>query len=65
MLYELTTGTRLFRGTDVQIMTQVVEEDAPPPSSRVPGYPSDLEEIVLAALQAGGLIFMLGRRARL
>ena len=50
MLYELTTGTRLFRGTDVQIMTQVVEQDAPPPSERVPGYPEDLEEIVLAAL---------------
>jgi serine/threonine-protein kinase len=50
VLYELTTGTRLFRGTDVQIMTQVVEQDAPPPSSRAPGYPRDLEEIVLAAL---------------
>lgn len=51
VLYELTTGTRLFRGNDVQIMTQVVEEDAPAPSSRVAGYPSDLEEIVLTALQ--------------
>jgi serine/threonine-protein kinase len=51
VLYELTTGTRLFRGSDVQIMTQVVEQDAPAPSSRVPGYPADLEEIVLTALQ--------------
>lgn len=51
VLYELTTGTRLFRGNDVQIMTQVVEQDAPPPSTIVPGYPADLEEIVLAALQ--------------
>jgi serine/threonine protein kinase len=50
VLYELTTGTRLFRGTDVQVMTAVVEQDAPPPSSRVPGYPADLEEIVCAAL---------------
>lgn len=50
VLYELTTGTRLFRGNDVQIMTQVVEQDAPSPSSRVPGYPPDLEDIVLAAL---------------
>ncbi len=50
VLYELTTGTRLFRGSDVQIMTQVVEQDAPPPSARVPGYPAELEEIVLAAL---------------
>ncbi len=50
VLYELTTGTRLFRGSDVQIMTAVVEQDAPPPSTRVPGYPADLEEIVRAAL---------------
>lgn len=51
ILYELTTGSRLFRGTDVQIMTQVVEQDVAPPSSLVPGYPPDLEEIVLGALQ--------------
>jgi len=50
VLYELTTGTRLYRGSDVQIMTAVVETDAPPPSSRVPGYPADLEEIVRGAL---------------
>jgi serine/threonine protein kinase len=51
ILYELTTQTRLYRGTDVQIMTQVVENDVPAPSTRVPEYPSDLEEIVLATLQ--------------
>jgi serine/threonine protein kinase len=39
VLYELTTGTRLYRGPDVQIMTKIVEEDAPPPSMRVPNYP--------------------------
>jgi len=50
ILYELTTGARLFRGTDVQIMTQVVEQDVARPSSRIPDYPPDLEEIVLAAL---------------
>lgn len=50
VLYELTTGTRLFRGTNIQIMTSVVEQDVPPPSTRVPGYPADLEQIVLAAL---------------
>jgi serine/threonine-protein kinase len=50
ILYELTTGTRLYRGTDVQVMTAIVEQDAPPPSARVPGYPLDLEEIVMAAL---------------
>ena len=51
ILYELTTGSRLFRGSDVQIMTQVVEHDVPPPSSRVASYPPELEEIVLGALQ--------------
>ena len=50
VLFELTTGTRLFRGSDIQIMTAVVERDAPPPSSRVAGYPADLEQIVRSAL---------------
>ncbi len=51
ILYELTTGARLFRGTDVHVMTQVVEQDAAPPSTRVVDYPPDLERIVLQALQ--------------
>ncbi|MDQ3037919.1 MAG: serine/threonine protein kinase [Myxococcota bacterium] len=51
ILYELTTGSRLFRGSDVQIMTQVVEHDVAAPSSFVADYPPDLEEIVLTALQ--------------
>lgn len=51
ILYELTTGSRLFRGSDVQIMTQVVEHDVPPPSSFLADYPPDLEEVVLQALQ--------------
>lgn len=50
VLYELTTGTRLHRGTDIQVMTQVVETDAPPPSTRVADYPADLEQVVLEAL---------------
>jgi serine/threonine-protein kinase len=50
ILYELTTGSRLFRGSDVHIMTQVVEQDVPPPSARVPDYPADLEQIVLHTL---------------
>ncbi|MEM9068776.1 MAG: serine/threonine-protein kinase [Myxococcota bacterium] len=51
ILHELTTGSRLFRGSEVQVMTAIVEQDAPPPSARVPDYPADLEEIVLAALR--------------
>jgi serine/threonine-protein kinase len=50
ILYELTTGTRLFRGNDVQAMTAIVEHDAPLPSERVPTYPRDLEAIVVRAL---------------
>jgi serine/threonine-protein kinase len=51
ILYELTTGARLYRGNDVQVMTAIVEQDAPPPSTLIPDYPADLEEIVMAALQ--------------
>jgi len=51
ILYELTTGSRLYRGSDMEVMTAVVEKDAPPPSTRVRDYPSDLEEIVVAALR--------------
>jgi len=50
ILYELTTGTRLYRGNDVQVMTAIVEQEAPPPSTRAPDYPADLEAIVVAAL---------------
>ncbi len=51
ILYELTTGSRLFRGSEVRIMTQIVEEDVPPPRATHPDYPADLEEIVCAALE--------------
>ena len=50
ILYELTTGVRLFRGDDFQIMRRIVEQDAPAPSSVSPGYPPLLERIVLRAL---------------
>lgn len=51
VLYELTTGTRLFRGEDVQVMTSIVETDIQPPSRIVSGYPPDLEAILMAALR--------------
>lgn len=51
ILYELTTGRRLFRGSDVEIMTAIVERDVAPPSRLVPDYPAELEQIVLHALQ--------------
>lgn len=51
IFYELTTGRRLFRGTDPEVMVSIVEKDAPPPSSWLPDYPADLEEIVMATLR--------------
>lgn len=50
ILYELTTGRRLFRGSDVEIMTSIVERDVTTPSRHVPNYPPELEQIVLQAL---------------
>ncbi|HEX5062084.1 MAG TPA: protein kinase [Kofleriaceae bacterium] len=51
ILYELTTGQLPFSGeTEYQILNQIVNEDAPPPSTVVPSYPRHLERIVLKAL---------------
>jgi serine/threonine protein kinase len=50
LLYELTTGRRLFFGGEVEVMTAIVERDVVPPSHWVPGYPAELEQIVLTAL---------------
>ncbi len=50
MLYELTTGRRLFHGGEIEVMTAIVERDVLPPSHWVPGYPAELEYIVLTAL---------------
>lgn len=50
LLYELTTGVRLFSGDELRVMTAITEEDIPPPSYRVEGYPIELEAIVMAAL---------------
>lgn len=50
ILYELTTGRRLFRGSDVEIMTAIVEREITPPSQHVANYPPELEKIVMQAL---------------
>jgi eukaryotic-like serine/threonine-protein kinase len=50
LLYELTTGRRLFFGGEVEVMTAIVERDVAAPSHWVPGYPGELERIVLTAL---------------
>jgi len=51
MLYELTTGRRPFRGLRaVDIVQKVIEAPIDPPSRVVPGYPPELERLVLRAL---------------
>jgi serine/threonine-protein kinase len=52
VLYELTTGRRLFLGRDeVETLELVRSGDIPKPSCFVPDYPRSLEYIVLKALQ--------------
>jgi serine/threonine protein kinase len=51
LLYELTTGTRPFRGpSDYAVLHKLISEDAPPPTAKRPNYPPALERIVLRAL---------------
>ncbi len=52
LIYELTTGARLFPvDNEYAAMRQLVDHDAPPPSRRRPGYPPELESIVMRALR--------------
>ncbi len=51
LLYELTTGTRLFQGaSEFAILTQIASLGVPPPSRRRQDYPPALERIVMRAL---------------
>jgi serine/threonine protein kinase len=51
LLFELSTGTRLFRGdSEFKVMSRIVNEDAPAPSTRREGYPPGLDAIVKKAL---------------
>ena len=53
LLWELTTGKRLFAGdNEFQTLNRVAQGDVPPPSSVRPDYPPELEQIVMKALQA-------------
>jgi serine/threonine protein kinase len=52
LLWEMTVGRRLHDGIgEFDVMKQIVELDAPKPSSFVEGYPPELEEIVMKALR--------------
>ena len=51
VLWELTTGHRLFRmDTDLDTLEKVQACVVPPPSTMVPGYPIELESVVMKAL---------------
>ncbi len=51
VLWELTTGHRLFRmDTDLDTLEKVQACVVPPPSTIVPGYPIELESVVMKAL---------------
>ncbi len=49
--YEMTTGIRLFQSDNVNVtLARLRAGEVPKPSSRVYGYPAELERIVLTAL---------------
>jgi serine/threonine protein kinase len=49
--WEITTGQRLFRATtDADTSANVYICDVPRPTSFIPGYPAELEEVILTAL---------------
>ncbi len=51
VLWEITTNQRLFRmDTDLDTLEKVQACQVPPPSTIVPGYPPELEQVVLKAL---------------
>ena len=51
VMFELTTGRRLFRGkNEVDTIRRIIEDPYPQPTKIRPGYPPALEPIVLRAL---------------
>ena len=52
MLFELTTGRRLFKGaSEFETLKLIVDKEYPRPSEIKPGYPRELERIVMRALE--------------
>ncbi|MBI4612455.1 MAG: serine/threonine protein kinase [Planctomycetes bacterium] len=53
ILYEIATGRRPFSGTEVQVLSRIVNEDPVPPRAIVRTLPADVETIALKALEKG------------
>lgn len=51
ILYELTTGRRLFKGAPEVVMRRVCDEPIARPTALVPSYPAALEGIVMRLLE--------------
>lgn len=51
VMYELTLGRRLFRGTREEIARRVLEGDIPPPTFVDPTFPPGLEAVIMKALE--------------
>lgn len=52
VLFELTTGRRLFKGaSEFETLKLIVDKEYPRPSTIKPGYPKALERIVMKALE--------------
>jgi TPR repeat protein len=50
ILYQLLTGERPFNGSPAQAMQQVLHEEPPSPSGKVPGLPAGLDAVVRQAM---------------
>jgi len=52
LLWEMTTRTKLYRGdSDYAVLRSILESEPPLPSSVCPGYPPELERIVMRGLR--------------
>ena len=51
ILWELTSGRRLFKGRPEVVMKKVMEDPIPSPLDLVPGYPPSLSRIVMRLLE--------------
>lgn len=52
VLWEMTTGKRLFKGAnELETLERILKHPIPPPSTIVPGFPRELEAVILRMLQ--------------